>query len=378
VNVDFHAIDELPADALEFWNKRRMEQDPLACFTTGVEWFRMMAEGNDPPATVCVARAADGRPGAILPLLFREGELAAPSLGGWFGTGRVHVARVFGGDLVWDDSSHLDPGALWRGILERYPDVSAIRLDHVASGARSASVQGSCVPGNRVFAAREFRGMPHYRLELPATFEECCRIRSSRSIKQIRRHAKRLGELDEDGLVVVEMRTPGQLADSAGEIERLVAGTWQATALGHGLDISQVARVAERGWVRAFLLRSGSTPVAFVLCYQSAGTLIREQSGYDPEFAKYYPGEVLLYRMLERLYEDDTPRVVDFGVGEGYHKRMFSNKRMTVDAIWVVRDATENRTRFRRYALAAAVDALARRTARRLGIERRLSRRRKK
>lgn len=378
MRVDFHSPGDLPAEVVRFWAKTRLQQDRLACFTTGPEWFMMMAGGNDPPATVCVGRNEAGKPEVVLPLLFREGGLSAPLFGGRFGTGELRTVRVFGGDLVWDDDSRHDPAQFSQGILDRYPEIAAIRFDHVVSRTRTDRILESCSRNDATFAAWEARGMPHYRLELPPTFAECCAVRSGKSMKQIRRHAKRLGELHEDGLRMEELRDPVELTARAAEIEKLMAEAWQAAALGHRLDVGQVAQVAARGWVRSFFLRCGPIPVAFVLCYQAGGTLIREQSGYNPEYAKYYPGEILLYMMLERLYRDDTPKVVDFGVGEGYHKRAFANDKMMIDAIWIVRDTPANRTRFARFRCANILDRTVRVILDRIGVKRLLVRRAKK
>lgn len=370
MDISFHAVDKLPDEVVEFWTKRRLEQDPLACFTTGHEWFAMMAEGNDPPATVGVVRGPSGEAIALAPLLFREEGLAAPLFGDRFGTGMLRTARVFGGDLLCDDGNSQSLVELLREIFAHHPETAAMRLDHVASGARTALVLDGCTPENGVFPAWEFRAMPHYRLELPETFEKCCAIRSGKSIKQIRRHARRLGDALGAELTVDELCEASELEERAGDVERLVDRAWQARVLGHRLNMGDVVRLSRRGWVRLFLLRGGSKAVAFVLCYRNGDSLIREQSGYDPEWARHYPGEILLYMMLQRLYEGDRPRVIDFGVGEGYHKRMFANNRIEISGLWLVRDTGENRARFRRYAVASAIDRCGRRLLERTGLKR--------
>ena len=105
-------------------------------------------------------------------------------------------------------------------------------------------------------------------------------------------------------------------------------------------------RVAERGWLRSFLLLAGDSAVAFAFCFQGKKTLVYETIGYDREFAKYSTGTILLYRLLENLYQQDKPDYVDFGEGEAEYKRLLANDVIKVSSQFVVRDAAELRRWF--------------------------------
>ena len=188
--------------------------------------------------------------------------------------------------------------------------------------------------------------MPHYRHAFAEGEDARRHFRSPKSLNRLR--TKERGLVRELGgeLELIEIRQPADWAPYAQPIEALMNGTWQARRLGHGFRWADQAPVAARGWLRAFLLRAGGHAVSFVLCYQGMGTLFYEQLGYDQRFAKYSPGALLLYRVMDRLQERDTPDVVDFGEGEADYKKVLANQLIGVSGLMLVRRTLRLRLRF--------------------------------
>jgi CelD/BcsL family acetyltransferase involved in cellulose biosynthesis len=102
---------------------------------------------------------------------------------------------------------------------------------------------------------------------------------------------------------------------------------------------------ARGGCLRAYLLKCGGRPCAFVIGLQSGGTLQFEQTAYSREFAVYSPGTVLYYLLLEDVYGYRPPRFVNFGSGVNPHKRLFSNRQSFDTAIYLFRRTLRNRMR---------------------------------
>lgn len=70
---------------------------------------------------------------------------------------------------------------------------------------------------------------------------------------------------------------------------------------------------AEDGRVCGFLLMHDNEPVAYAFCKIELDTVIYAVLGHDPGFAKFSPGTVLLFLVIERLFAVRKFRVFDFG-----------------------------------------------------------------
>ena len=214
--------------------------------------------------------------------------------------------------------------------------------------------------------------MVHHRLILPDTFDEFCKLRSGQSLREIKRHGRVISrELGEE-CELIEIRTPEELRQWQDDIDSITDRSWQGRLLGQQVDFMGVMEVAERGWLRSFFLMAGGRPLAFDLCYQGKEVLFREQSAYDPEFRKHYPGEYLFFRTVEYLYGHQKPEAIDFGIGEGYHKKEFANDSVDVDALWIVRNTVGRRLVFGLYGLSRMLDQFLRASLDCVGLKHRL------
>ena len=98
-------------------------------------------------------------------------------------------------------------------------------------------------------------------------------------------------------------------------------------ALGVGIQDSDLwrrtlVRLAELGFLRAYLLVARKQPIAyeFAAAYGKRCTLIAQ--GFLPEHWKVKPGNFLLRRVFERLAAEGV-QSVDFGFGDAWHKRLY-------------------------------------------------------
>lgn len=104
------------------------------------------------------------------------------------------------------------------------------------------------------------------------------------------------------------------------------AQTYQA-GLGAGLrdDASRrrlLRGLAERGWLRCYLLVAGDEPIAFHsgLCYRNRWTAWG--TGYRPDFRAFRPGTILITRIFRDLCEHGV-EAVDWSFGDAQYKRVF-------------------------------------------------------
>lgn len=361
-----------PPDVLAFWRARLAAQDPVIALPRSPEWYEMMLGGRADGGAVAAVRSGEGRLCAVLPMVFRELALPARLAGKDLLCARLKTAKVCGGDLLEEGLTAAELAEFWAGFRDRYPAMDAIWLDHVECGPRVDLLRGSCSAQRGGFRLHTLMPpSPHYRLDLRNEAAALRAWRSRKSLARLRTKERALAR--EVGAVrIVEIRQPADWAPYEAAIEHLMNNAWQGRLLGHTLCLAHQQPVAERGWLRSFLLLSGARPAAFVLCYQGMGTLFYEQLGYDQALAKYSPGALLLYSVLERIAEADAPGYVDFGEGEAEYKKAVSNRVVQVTGLLVVREAPALRARLAAVRAAGRIDRGLRAGLRVSGLQRRV------
>ncbi len=132
--------------------------------------------------------------------------------------------------------------------------------------------------------------------------------------------------------------------------------SWQIQSLGQPLEETALYReslmsAAKLGCLRAYLLKCGGQPCAFVIGYQDKDVLQFEQTAYSQEWHEFSPGTVLYYQLMQDLYEHRPPKLLNFGVGTNPHKQLFSNQSTSDTALYVLRPTLHNRLRMAGYGL---------------------------
>jgi hypothetical protein len=164
----------------------------------------------------------------------------------------------------------------------------------------------------------------HWWIRFPEPPETYWRQFSKKTRYNFRYRAKRLEH------TCLRVNRPGQVQEfleKAGEVTRR---TWQYQKLGLGLGGVLYNRdfweqVAAMGAMRCYLLQQDDRPLAFAMGIQWHGRYVYEETGYDPAYAEFSPGQVLLWRMIEDLIAEDCPQQFDFGFGDADYKQLFAN-----------------------------------------------------
>lgn len=87
---------------------------------------------------------------------------------------------------------------------------------------------------------------------------------------------------------------------------------------------AHIIEEAEKGRVCGFLLMHEGRPVSYAFCRTTTDSITYAILGYDPASARYSPGIVLLFLVLERLFAERRFRVLDFGGHEWGYKALFA------------------------------------------------------
>lgn len=182
----------------------------------------------------------------------------------------------------------------------------------------------------------------HYLINLPPSFEEYMRKFSSKSRNNLRRSVRKLQRDTGAEVHVSRITFPEQVdsfVDSAVEISKT---TYQWRLLGSGLRSPAILKrnlrfLAERGWLRCYLLRCGKEVCAFMICHQRNGLCHSPTIGYNPRWEGYSVGTILQLLVIEDLFAYDRPAVFDFGTGSGAQKEFFGNTSFLDTDVYLLR-----------------------------------------
>jgi len=167
-----------------------------------------------------------------------------------------------------------------------------------------------------------------YYVELAGTFEDYLRRRSAKSRHNLRRSVKKLLDSNPGGVLEI-FTAPEEMPAfhrQAVEISKL---TYQDRLLKVGLPdtaeyVNRMQALAEMGEARGYLLRDQGQPIAFAWCTARGRRVTYQVIGYRPECAASSPGTVLLYLILEDLFQNGRYSLLDFGIGEAFYKSAFA------------------------------------------------------
>jgi hypothetical protein len=172
----------------------------------------------------------------------------------------------------------------------------------------------------------------HHFAWLPNSFDAYLTQLGTRSRKSIQ-YSRNLLKRECEGNVTAKcfnaVETVEEFVDDAMGISKK---TYQWQLLGLGLRNRENLKdsfrfMAERGWLRCYILYCKNAPVAFMVGYQYANCFFYIDVGYDPDWAKFSVGSVLQLEVMEDLYRrDNTPTLFDFSTGYGPHKSRFGKE----------------------------------------------------
>ena len=169
-------------------------------------------------------------------------------------------------------------------------------------------------------------------IELPvgAQFEDYLQTLGSKTREDVRRTRKYFRVKAGCSVTVGRYTEPAQVDELAAALAQISRKTYQYHLLGLGFDntaelAAHLVETATRGWLRAYILRIGDTPVAFGLGYCFGDTYYGHHVGYDPAISKLQPGIYLHTEVMADLLADGI-RHFDFLPGDSLYKQRMSNR----------------------------------------------------
>lgn len=180
------------------------------------------------------------------------------------------------------------------------------------------------------------RPQPHWWIDFPEVPRDYWKKFSGRTRCRLRQKSDKI-----EGSVVrfTEKREVSTLLEKSHHVS---LRSWQNRRLGWLRNNSSEERMyfefaASCGALRSYILEREGRPCAFMLGIQWKGCFTLLNCEYDAADAKYGPGTVLLFRVLEDCIAHDTPRFFDFGPGDYDYKQLFGGRHTYSGRVLVVR-----------------------------------------
>lgn len=242
----------------------------------------------------------------VMPLARRHGELRSPT--------NAHTPRF--GALAEDG---LVAAALCAELFARRPHHVTLGYLDSADPTGEAFNEAACAAGYRALERTMMRS-PY--LDIGGEFGAYRTTRRSAFLADLRRRRRRL---DEDGRVSVSIEHTGARLDEALSIEDLGWKGRRGTAIAEWPPTRHFYRevadwAASRSTLRLLFLRVDRRPIAFVLGLEDAGTLYLLKGGFDPSFARFSPGQLILQECISYAFEAGLQRVELLGGDEPYKR----------------------------------------------------------
>jgi Acetyltransferase (GNAT) domain len=182
----------------------------------------------------------------------------------------------------------------------------------------------------------------HYLISLPASFEEYMHKFAAKTRSNLRRSLRKLQKDTGAEVRLSRITAPEQVDSFVGSAFEISRKTYQWHIFGSGLRWPEALRrnlrfLAERGWLRCYLLWCGKEVCAFMICHQRNGVCHSPTIGYDPRWERFSAGTILQLLVIEDLFTYDRPALFDFGSGAGAQKEFFGNTHYLDADIYLLR-----------------------------------------
>lgn len=240
---------------------------------------------------------------------------------------------------------------LFTAILENIPECDCIYMDSVPTDSFLWQYLER-TRGNRdlgmLYVPDGIR--PYHSILLPPTFEEYLLKFHRKKRHTLKSKVKMLRELGGGKLTMLRVDSEDQIQTFLKGAVSVARHSWQQKRLGTRIDNSRqrhstLSDLAGRGLLRSYLLICGDTPCAFLLGYQFRDVCHFVEVAYDQSFAKFSPGTVLFYLLIEDLIHHNPQHRVNFGIGHASYKRQFSNVHSEDASVLILRNNFLNKIR---------------------------------
>ena len=179
----------------------------------------------------------------------------------------------------------------------------------------------------RAFVRYVTRREERYYVAFTGTFDEYLKHFSKKPRYNLQRSVRKFAELSGGKIAWAEMKSQADMETFHTLAVAISQRSYRHQL--HGFRESaefrrKLVEQAREGLVRGYVLMHQERPVAFALCKIQGEVITYASVGYDADLRDHSPGNVLLYLILERLFESKEFRYLDFSPIKYFYKSFFA------------------------------------------------------
>jgi hypothetical protein len=247
-----------------------------------------------------------------------------------------------------DESLHI---RFFQGLLDSLPEIDGLVLKHLRSNGFGWSLCRESRPlrSQMLVYAPEAVG-PYHTITLAPTFREYLSKFKPNTRRKLEGRVRRLRDEGGGRLDLVRIESACDVEHFVDAAAAIAEHTWQKRRLDLGIDKGAqygafLRRCAENGILRSYLLRCGDSYCCFVIGYQLQGVYYYVQIGFDERWARFSPGTVQLFLLLEDVIRYRPAQRLDFGHGDWDFKRLFGTEHLDEASALLLKKTLLNRFR---------------------------------
>ena len=157
-----------------------------------------------------------------------------------------------------------------------------------------------------------------YLIAISGSFDAYLQSRSAKVRRKLRQRFRSWRALPGGDVPLREFCGPAEIDEFYSIAIPVSHKTWQSK-LGAELESldprEESLRMAEGDLVRGYVLFCGEKAAAFLICHVKGNTLVESQTGYDPAYARYSPGFLVHYLLIEKLFAEGEMKFLDLMEG---------------------------------------------------------------
>ncbi|MGA1863751.1 MAG: GNAT family N-acetyltransferase [bacterium] len=336
---------------LQGWQRMLQKSKSLFTMYQSPEWWdHLDAKCNDSELCLIIAKNIKGELIGVLPLQVTTHVLN-------FMLGRFLLMRlslksaiVLGGQPLLSEYGDVY-GHLFNFVWSALPDCNAIYMKSVPRESSAWQFFVSCHwQSNDYFIYRPDGVRTFHSVNLPSTFNEYISKFSKKKRYNLKRQVRLLREHFDGKLNLICVDSDHAVDEFVDGMESVTSHAWQYRQKILKLsDLTmkkkELKDLALRGLLRSYLLKCGDHYSAFVLGYQFQEIFHYSDISYDERLARFSPGNVMLYMLIEDLISRKPPQWINFGIGDSEYKRQFGNCLSEDTDILLLRKTFLNRLR---------------------------------
>lgn len=198
------------------------------------------------------------------------------------------------------------------------------------------------------FVAYTMASYQHCYIDLRSTFEEYQAKFSSKSRNTIARKTKTFEAHCKGRMRFERFQQPEEMRHFHALARQVSLLTYQEKLLDAGLPndrvfVQDMLAAAAHGRTRGYLLFDGDKPTAYLYCPIVDGAVVYAYLGFNPAYAEWSVGTVLLWFGIESIFAEGAFSYFDFTEGPGAQKQLFSTHHVACRNTLHLRKTVNNR-----------------------------------